>query len=197
MRERTQIAQLRLDAMMTQEMLAEMLNVDPRTVRRWEAGETQPPPEIMARLAAARPACTVSAAIVSIIEITGDMMLLFNREHRLVMSSTAHGRALGYAAPTWVGRRAEDTMPRSIAEMWAQFGGVEKFFTDNVKTMEYCGLYDGISTAADKTTTGQPLAMLIRTTRVDGIDSAAYRLTHIREVPLSLYVPGPPKLTYL
>lgn len=191
------LKQLRLDSCMTQEMFAALVGVDVRTVRRWESGDTTPPHDIMAKLANARPACTVSAAVISIMEITGDMMLLFDRKHRLVLSSTAHGRAIGYASPHWVGRRAEETMPKSIADMWERFGGIELFFTAGVKTMEYCGLYDGSSTEADRTVTGQPMAMLIRTTRVDGADGAPYRLVHIREIPMSLYVPGEPRVTYL
>jgi transcriptional regulator with XRE-family HTH domain len=78
---------------MSQEAAAEMLGVDARTVRRWEAEVVTPRPETVARLRdllIPSPAHQMGTMLKSLLELSSDYIILLDARFKVVANSQAH-----------------------------------------------------------------------------------------------------------
>ncbi len=83
----------------TIEQMAEELGIEPRTVRRWEADDSRPGDSNLAKLKALllriQP-ITVDRALVVLVETCAKPAMLYDRDHKLVMTSLVHRALYNY-----------------------------------------------------------------------------------------------------
>jgi transcriptional regulator with XRE-family HTH domain len=78
---------------LTQEAASVMLGVDPRTVRRWEAGQVTPTAQVRKRLSqliVPSPAHELGAQLKPLLELSSDFILLFDQDLHVVAQSASH-----------------------------------------------------------------------------------------------------------
>jgi transcriptional regulator with XRE-family HTH domain len=124
------VRKYRRRAGLTQEQLADLFLVEPRTIRRWEAGQTRPPLEVRQRLH--RNAVPVLqrpevAALTSLVTSSGEGMMLLD-ERLNVLAASARDRAWfqSQIGRDPVGLSLEPFLPVAIRDLLGQYGGWEK-----------------------------------------------------------------------
>jgi DNA-binding XRE family transcriptional regulator len=96
----------------TIEQTAEELGVEPRTVRRWEADDSRPGEASLARLKAlllrVQP-ISVDRALVVLVETCAKPAMLYDRDHKLVMTSMVHRQLYNYRLEDALGMNTMQT----------------------------------------------------------------------------------------
>jgi transcriptional regulator with XRE-family HTH domain len=123
---------------LTQSNLAEMLNVDPSTVSRWERGRDEPALGIQRRLRSfvIPRAMRVEDVLKRLIDTSDAIAVLFDRQYRLVYSSRRHRALLRLDATDLYGRPFQDLQSESHVDLLRPVGGPVGWFQNGVVSME-------------------------------------------------------------
>jgi transcriptional regulator with XRE-family HTH domain len=111
---------------LTQEGAAAMLGVDPRTVRRWEAGQepTKAARERLSAMLAPSPAHLMGDFLVELLKTSTDYIMLLDNDLRVIANSQSHKRfmQLHHGIDDAVGLSWQKYVPKTYAE-WLETRG--------------------------------------------------------------------------
>jgi transcriptional regulator with XRE-family HTH domain len=133
-----EIKRYRLERSLTQAALAEMLNVDTTTISRWERGRDEPCLSMQKgwrKLTAPAPKIA-TLGLCDIIDTTGDIAVMMDREYRLVRASAAHRKLLRYDMSDVAGVRFPMWTDAMHATM-DKIGGPEGWWKNGVRRLEF------------------------------------------------------------
>jgi predicted transcriptional regulator len=101
----------------TIEQIADELGIEARTVRRWEANDSRPADTNLAKLRAllmrVQP-ISVDRALVVLVESCSKPAMLYDRDHRLVMTSLTHRELYNYRLEDALGMDTLQTATSSV-----------------------------------------------------------------------------------
>jgi transcriptional regulator with XRE-family HTH domain len=175
---------------LTQAALAELLNVDPTTVSRWERGRDRPALGIARRLTSLIVPRTrdVERAIKSLIDASPTIAVLYDDKYRLLYSSAKHRQLLKVDAAELYGKSFARFQSASQAQLVEALGGHKAWFRDGVDRVELSLLRKAYERVPN------PRAYALRgvawTVR-DGLESPVV-LGISNEIPLAEYKAQPP-----
>jgi transcriptional regulator with XRE-family HTH domain len=120
---------------LTQDQAADMLGVDARTIRRWEAGTAEPTLATRTRLAhhiVPSPAHQLGEQLKSLLDLTSDFIMLFDQDLTVVAQSKSHQAhmALQYGHGDMVGKDWRRYMPATFDKFLADLGGPRGMVTN-------------------------------------------------------------------
>ena len=180
---------------LTQAALAEVLNVDPTTVSRWERGRDQPALGIQRRLRSLIVPVTsnVERALRQLIDNSDAIAVLFDNKYRLLHSSPKHRALLRLDASELYGRSFEQFQSESQAAMHASFGGQRGWWGNGIIKITYTFMRKPLERARNPRAFAQRgVAWTIR----DCVETPmVLGITH--EIPITDYVPNDFVLTTL
>ena len=123
---------------LTQAALAEILNVDPTTVSRWERGRDQPAVGIQRRLRSLMtPAMDVERALKQLIDTSEAIAVLYDSNYRVLYSSAKHRALLGLDASELYGRSYERFHSETQAALMASLGGTRGWLRNGIASIDY------------------------------------------------------------
>ena len=175
---------------LTQAALAEILNVDPTTVSRWERGRDEPALGIQRRLRSlVLPATSdVERALRALIDTSADIAVLFDHKYRLVHSSPRHRELLRLDASELYRRPFQRLQSQSQAALLDSIGGPDGWWRNGVSKMEVSLLRLPFERARNPLAYAQQgIAWSIR----DGVEQPLV-MAITREIPIADYRPSPP-----
>ena len=180
---------------LTQTALAELLNVDPTTVSRWERGRDQPALGILRRLRSLVTPMTgdVERALRLLIDTSDEFVVLYDHKYRLLHSSRLHRALLRLDASELYGRSFEQFQSESQAAIVNSVGGPRGWIKNGILKVEATLLRKPYERARNPCASAQRGgAWTIR----DGLESPlVLGITH--EIPLDAYRAAPPVFTTL
>ena len=124
---------------LTQAALAEILNVDPTTVSRWERGRDQPALGILRRLRSLVIPGTsdVERALRVLVDTSNAIAVVFDQKYRLLHSSPKHRALLRLEASELYNRPFYKLQSQSQAALVESVGGPSGWFRDGILRTEY------------------------------------------------------------
>jgi len=170
---------------LTQAALAEILDVDPTTVSRWERGRDRPALGIASRLTSLIVPRTrdVERALKLLIDTTDAIAALFDDKYRLLYSSAMHRRLLGVDASALYGRSFVRYRSHAEIRMSEAWGGYKGWFRNGIDRIEYSLVRHAYErTPSPRAYAHKGMAWTIR----EGVEGAmVLSVTH--EMPLAEY----------
>lgn len=188
-----EIKRYRLEHALTQSALAEMLNVDTTTISRWERGRDEPCLSMRKgwkTLTAPAPKAS-SLGLCDIIDTTGDIAVLMDREYRIIRASAAHRRLLRYDMSDVSGIRFPMWTEAMRATM-DRIGGPERWWTDGVRRMDFTIMRRPNEQAANTV----PLYQRITTLTVRDSLGEPLRYAVTQRIPKADFKAAPPTIVY-
>lgn len=173
---------------LTQSALAEVLDVDPTTVSRWERGRDEPALGIQRRLRSlvVPRATDVEAALKRLIDTSDAIAVLFDSKYRLLYSSASHRALLRLDAAELYGRPFQEFQSQAHVALLESVGGPIGWFRNGVVSMEGTLLRKAFEGARNPLPSAQRgMAWTIR----DGLDEPLV-LGITRQIPLAEYRPN-------
>jgi transcriptional regulator with XRE-family HTH domain len=173
---------------LTQSALAEVLDVDPTTISRWERGRDRPALGIQRRLKSLvlSPPRNVEAALKMLIDTSDTIAVLFDSRYRLLHSSPKHRGLLRLDTSELYGRPFQSFQSESQAAVLECVGGPNGWFRNGVIKMEGTLLRKAFERARNPSASAQRCtAWTIR----DGVDEPLV-LGISREIPMTEYKPN-------
>lgn len=176
---------------LTQAAFAERLGVDNTTVSRWERGRDQPALSVqkLLRELVAPTMPVLGRALADMIDTTGDIAVLMDKNYRLLRASKAHHAMLRYDASDMYGRQFPfwtDTMFQIIGHA----GGPEGWWTNGIYRMDFHSL----RMPGERARNTVPLYQSVTTFTLQDTAGEPLRFSITKTIDPSLYQPGPPKL---
>src|SRR5262245_13918242 len=172
---------------LTQASLAELLNVDPTTVSRWERGRDQPALGIRRRLQSlvVPRASDVERALRLLIDTSDGIAVLFDARYRLLHSSPKHRALLRLDASELYGKSFHQFHSETQAALVDEVGGPRGWWRNGIVKTEYTLLRKPFEKAHNPRPSAQKgTAWSIR----DGVESPlVLGITH--EIPVADYRP--------
>lgn len=180
---------------LTQAALAEVLNVDPTTVSRWERGRDQPALGILRRLRSLVMPTTsdVERGLRALIDTSDVIAVLYDSKYRLLYSSSKHRNLLALDASELYGRPFHKLQSQAQAALLDSIGGASGWFKKGIVEMDCTLLRQAFERARNPTAYAQRgTAWTIR----DGVE-APLILGITREIPIAEYQPTAPMIATL
>jgi DNA-binding XRE family transcriptional regulator len=172
---------------LTQAALAEILNLDPTTVSRWERGRDQPALGIQRRLRSlVMPAASdVERVLRVLIDTSAEIAILLDYKYRLVHSSAKHRELLRLDASELYGKSFQRIQTQSHIAMLESIGGPKGWWRNGVTKTEFSLLRKPFERARNPQASAQRgTAWSIR----DGVETP-YIIGITREIPTDQYDP--------
>ena len=176
---------------LSQMQLAELLDVDHTAISRWERGRDMPCREIRPKLQKLIETrlTTIDRALRDLIDATGDICVLLDKDYQLVRASKAHQKLLNYDAAEMAGEQFPfwtDTMFAILAHA----GGPNGWWDNGIYRMDCMSLRK----AGDCAQNRADIVSQVRTVTVRDSMGEVYRYTLSKTVPHGVYKPQAPKL---
>jgi len=172
---------------LTQAALAEILNVDPTTVSRWERRRDQPALGILRRLRSLVIPSTsdVERALRALVDTSNAIAVVFDEKYRLLHSSPKHRALLRLEASELYNLPFYKLQSQSQAALVESVGGPRGWFRDGILRTEYMLLRKPFENARNPEASAQfGGAWTIR----DGLESPlVLGISH--EIPIDQYRP--------
>ena len=172
---------------LTQAALAEILNVDPTTVSRWERGRDQPALGIQRRLRSLVLPRTseVEHALRLLIDTSDVIAVLYDSNYRILHSSRKHRELLRLDASDLYGVSFRKFESQSQAALMDSIGGPRGWLRNGVATIDFTLVRHAFERASNPHPYAQRgAAWTIR----DGVEAPlVLGITH--EIPMSAYKP--------
>jgi transcriptional regulator with XRE-family HTH domain len=176
---------------LTQEDLAEMVDVDHTTISRWERGRDAPSrqkQQLLNKLVETR-LTTVDRALRDLIDFTGDIAVLLDKDYRLVRASAAHQKLLNYDQADVIGRQHPFWTDNMFAIM-EHAGGPKGWWDNGIYRMDFMTLRKAGERAQNQT----DIVSQVRTVTVRDSMGEVYRYALTKTAPRGVYKALPPKL---
>jgi transcriptional regulator with XRE-family HTH domain len=177
----------RLRHALTQAALAEILNVDPTTVSRWERGRDRPALGIQRRLRSLLipPASGLERILKDLIDASGTIAVLYDAKYRVVCSSRRHRELLRLDASELYGQPFQKFEPQAQATFMQSVGGIRGWLRNGIASVDCTLIRHPFEKARNPEAFAQRAsAWTIR----EGLESPLI-LGISREMPLSAYQP--------
>jgi transcriptional regulator with XRE-family HTH domain len=176
---------------LTQAAFAERLNVDNTTVSRWERGRDQPSLSVQKTLRQmVLPAMPIlGRALADMIDTTGDIAVLMDRNYRLLRASRAHQSMLRYSGSDMYGTQFPfwtDAMFQIIGHA----GGPEGWWENGIYRMDFHSLRKPGERAGNTA----PLYQSVTTFTLVDTSGEPLRFSITKRIKANAYRPGPPTL---
>jgi transcriptional regulator with XRE-family HTH domain len=176
---------------LTQEDLAEMVDVDHTTISRWERGRDAPSKQkqqLLNKLVETR-LTTVDRALRDLIDFTGDIAVLLDKDYRLVRASAAHQKLLNYHQADVIGQQHPFWTDTMFAIM-EHAGGPKGWWDNGIYRMDFMSLRK----AGERAKNQVDIVSQVRTVTVRDSMGEVYRYALTKTAPRALYKPQPPKV---
>ncbi len=185
------IADYRTAHGLSQEDLAERLDVDHTTISRWERGRDAPSRKMQQKLKALVETrlTTVDRALRDLIDFTGDIAVLLDKDYRLVRASAAHQKLLNYDQADVIGEQFPFWTENMFAIM-AHAGGPQGWWDNGIYRMDFMSLRKAGERANNRT----DIVSQVRTVTVRDSMGEVYRYALTKTMAHGLYRALPPKL---
>jgi transcriptional regulator with XRE-family HTH domain len=136
-----ELKRFRASRTLTQADLAELLDVDPTSVGRWERGRDRPSFVVQDRIRRLVMPCSdaLVRSIRDIIDVTGDIAVLLDKEFRIVAASAAHRKLLRYDLPDVAGL-AYPMWTDGMFEIMAPIGGPRGWWSNGVHRVDFTSI---------------------------------------------------------
>jgi transcriptional regulator with XRE-family HTH domain len=188
-----EIRAYRLRRTLTQDALACTLGVDTTTISRWERGRDKPSLSVQKHLRRLlTPAEGASAqGLRDIIDATGDIAVLMDRQYRLVHASAAHRKLLRYDLSDVAGVHFPMWTEAMHATM-APIGGPEGWWKNGIRRISFNIMRKPLERAANP----KPIYQRITTLTVRDSAGEPFRFAITKTIKLRDYVPRLPEIEY-
>lgn len=185
------IKQYRVAHGLKQAVLAEMLNVDATTVSRWERGRDQPNLSVQKRLKelVEKDLTTVGRGLSDLIDMTGDIAVLLDKDYRLIRASRAHQKLLNYDAAAMLGKQFP-FWTDNMFQILGHAGGPKGWWDNNIYRMEFMS----IRKAGERANNQDDIVSQVRTVTVRDSSGEVFRYALTKRVAASAFTLAPPKL---
>jgi DNA-binding XRE family transcriptional regulator len=177
---------------LTQAQLAELLDVDPTTVGRWERGRDKPNLAVQGKLQ--KLIMPKSDALVrsirDIVMMTSDIAVVMDKEFRIIAASAAHQALLRYNLadirdtpfPMWT---------EAMFTIMDEVGGPQGWWSNDIYRLEFTAVRRPKEEAQNQCTIYQNVS----TVTIRDSDGAPLRFSITKTVDQALFVAKPPKFT--
>jgi transcriptional regulator with XRE-family HTH domain len=174
---------------LTQAALAADLNIDPTTVSRWERGRDLPSLSVQTQLRKMilPTVSNLDRALRDMIDTTGDIAVLLDRDYRLVRASKAHQDMLKYDPTTMYGQKFPFWTDR-MHQIISHCGGPEGWWKNGIYSMDFMSCRKPQERAGNQ----EILYQRVRTITIKDSTGDCLRFSLTRRIPMQAFADAPP-----